>query len=95
MNTQTKKEVAVNPLFSIARKLHNKQFLTWEYDFLHMTPENENCFILGFCGGISHAASIWQIQIEALQKKVEELEKQQAPTVFLHEPKATEKANQH
>jgi hypothetical protein len=84
---ETKKEVTENPLFTIARKKHNEQFLTWEYDFLHLTPENENCYILGFCGGVSHAASIWQIQIETLQKKVEELEKMQSPTLALQIPK--------
>ena len=76
-----------NPLFAIARKKHNQQFLTWEYDFLHVTPENENTYILGFCGGVSHAADIWKIEIEMLQKKVQELERLDAPTVFLNEPK--------
>lgn len=78
---QTKKEVTENPLFAIARKKHNEQFLTWEFDFLHLTPENENTYILGFCAGVSHTSAIWQIQIEALQKKVEELQKQQTPTL--------------
>lgn len=86
-NVQTKKEVAENPLFTIARKKHNEQFLTWEFDFLHLTPENENTYILGFCAGVNHAASIWQIQIESLQNKVEELEKMQAPTLALQGPK--------
>lgn len=72
MNNETKKEE--NPLFPIARKLHNEHFLTWDYDFLHMTPESENTFILGFCGGVSHASGIFSKQISELQKSFDELE---------------------
>ena len=80
-----KPEVTENPLFPIARKKHNEQFLTWSFDFLHLTPENESTYILGFCAGVNHAASIWQLEIEMLQKKVEELQKLQAPTLALQE----------
>ncbi|MES2287358.1 MAG: hypothetical protein V4547_16820 [Bacteroidota bacterium] len=79
MNNETIKEE--NPLFPIARKLHNEHFLTWEYNFLHLTPENESTFILGFCGGVGHAASIFSKQIEELQIKVKELESIKAPTL--------------
>ena len=63
-----------NPLFPIARKAHNEAFLTWEYDFLHMNQPNENTFILGFCGGVSHASGIFSKQISELQKSFDELE---------------------
>lgn len=71
MNNEIKKEE--NPLFPIARKQHNEAFLTWEYNFLHMTPENENTFILGFCGGVGHASGIFSKQIEEMQGKLKEL----------------------
>lgn len=70
-----------NPLFPIARKRHNEQFLTWEYNFLHLTPENENTYILGFCAGVGHASDIFSKQIQELMAKVKELESKQAPTL--------------
>lgn len=72
MNNETKKEE--NPLFPIARKLHNEHFLTWDYDFLHMTPESENTFILGFCGGVGHASDIFSKQLSDFQLKLKGME---------------------
>lgn len=70
-----------NPLFPIARKRHNEQFLTWEFDFLHMIPENENTYILGFCAGVGHASGIFSKQIEEMQQKLKELESEKSPTL--------------
>lgn len=70
-----------NPLFPIARKKHNEQFLTWDFDFLHMTPESENTFILGFCGGVGYASDMFAQQINQLRDKIKELEGIKAPTL--------------
>lgn len=74
-------EQGENPLFKIARKQHNEAFLTWQYDFLHMTPENEKTFILGFCNGVSYATGIFSKQIEEMKQKLKELQDEKAPTL--------------
>ena len=65
-----------NPLFAIARTKHLYQYVSGDFEFLNDSEENKNTYTLGFCAGVSHAAEIFEIQIEALQAKVKELEKQ-------------------
>ena len=63
-------------LSDIARQRHTYQYVSGKYDFLDGTKENVHTYTLGFHAGMEHCVKIWEIQIEALQAKVKELEKQ-------------------
>ncbi len=62
-----------NPLFPIARAKHFEDRNSQEFPFLHSSENNSDTYTLGFCRGVSHAAGIWQIQIDMLLKQVQEL----------------------
>lgn len=64
-----------NPLFAIAATKHNEDRQSATYDFLQNTTQNQNCYTLGFCRGVSHATNIFQQQILDLQKQLAELTK--------------------
>lgn len=62
-----------NPLFKVASNLYDKDYTTREYESLTGTDKNLNTYTLGFCRGVEHASSIFQIQIEMLQQQVKAL----------------------
>lgn len=77
-----------NPLFAIARTKHLYQYVSGDFEFLNDSEENKNTYTLGFCAGVEHTASIWKLEIEMLQQKVKELEKDKldCPTLNLQKP---------
>ncbi|MES2382422.1 MAG: hypothetical protein V4538_15350 [Bacteroidota bacterium] len=63
-------------LHLMAIKSHNRNFLTFKYPYLHMTPENERTYELGFLAGIMYATG----EMNKLHEK-QELERQASPTL--------------
>lgn len=71
----------VNPLIKLAVKSHTKDMLSGKYGCLHMTPENESTYCIGYLAGMNEALKTWEQELSKLQQTVE-----QCPTLFRQSP---------
>ena len=63
---QNDEDTKMEDLSVIARKSHNNNFLTWQYEFLHLTPENEATYELGCMAGVMYATGKLQRQTDKI-----------------------------
>lgn len=67
----------LNPLIKLAIKSHTKDMLSGKYSCLHMTPENESTYCIGYLAGLHEATKTWEKELEELQETVN-----RCPTLF-------------
>ena len=67
----------LNPLIKLAIKSHTKDMLSGKYGCLHMTPENESVYCIGYLAGMNEALDTWQNELDKLQQTVNN-----CPTLF-------------
>lgn len=67
----------LNPLIKLAIKSHTKDLLSGKYGCLHMTPENEATYCIGYLAGLNEATKTWEKELEELQETVN-----RCPTLF-------------
>lgn len=66
-----------NPLVKLAIKSHTNAMLSGKYKCLHMTPESEQTYCIGYLAGMDEAMKTWQKELEKLQAIVKD-----CPTLF-------------
>lgn len=70
-----------SPLIKLAIKSHTAEMLSGKYSCLHMTPENEATYCIGYLAGMNEAMETWQKELDKLQRTVQE-----CPTLFRQSP---------
>lgn len=70
----------LNPLIKLAIKSHTKDLLSGKYGCLHMTPENEKTYCIGYLAGMLEAMNTWQIELDKIQEKIND-----CPTLFCNQ----------
>jgi hypothetical protein len=68
-----------NPLVKLAIKAHTDAVLSGKYPTLHMTPESETAFCIGYLAGMDKAVDTWEAELKKLENSLED-----APTLFLN-----------
>lgn len=68
-----------NPLIKMAIRAHTDAVLSGKYPTLHMTPESETAFCIGYLAGMDKAVDTWEAELKKLENSLEE-----APTLFLN-----------
>ncbi len=68
-----------NQLVKQAIRSHTDAVLSGKYPTLHMTPESEIAFCIGYLAGMDYAVDTWEVELKKLENSLEE-----APTLFLN-----------
>ena len=66
-----------NPLIKMAIRAHTDAVLSGKYPTLHMTPESETAFCIGYLAGMDYAVDTWDDNLKQIQHQI-----QQAPTLL-------------
>jgi hypothetical protein len=72
-----------NPLIKMAIRAHTDAVLSGKYPTLHMTPESETAFCIGYLAGMDYAVDTWEDNLKQIQNQIQQAPQiEQAPTLL-------------